>query len=125
LAKSYTHEHFTEGKYEIFINTDYTGLLCAKLQTRHISAKKYLLWVSFDDIRIKSWYCKCKVGARVVGMCAHITSVIWFLAYARHEEGDVCGVRNWCSVVQDAVALPIDESESEEENEVPPVTQEE
>jgi hypothetical protein len=58
-------------------------------------------------------------------MCAHITSVIWFLAYARHEEDDVCGVRNWCSVVQDAAALPIDESESEEENEVPPVTQEE
>lgn len=27
------------------------------------------------------------------------------------------GVRDWCSSVEDAAALPIDESESEEENE--------
>lgn len=50
-------------------------------------------------------------------MCAHITSVIWFLGLARHEERGVCGVRDWCSTVEDAAALPIDESESEEENE--------
>lgn len=50
-------------------------------------------------------------------MCAHITSVIWFLGLARHEESGVCGVRDWCSSVEDAAALPIDESESEEENE--------
>lgn len=43
LAMSYTHEHLTEGKYESFFNYDYTGILCAKIQSRHISAKKYLL----------------------------------------------------------------------------------
>ena len=25
----------------------------------------------------------CKVGARVVGCCAHISSLVWYLAYAR------------------------------------------
>lgn len=117
LAKSYAYEHFMEGRYEIFISDDFDGILCAKIQSRHISAKKYLLWIRHDDISIKSWFCKCKVGTRVVGMCAHITSVIWFLGLARHEESGVCGVRDWCSSVEDAAALPIDESESEEENE--------
>ncbi|XP_061193736.1 uncharacterized protein LOC133201962 [Saccostrea echinata] len=115
LAKSYTHEHLMEGKYEIFISNDCAGILCAKIQSRHISAKKYLLWIRYDDVSIKSWFCKCKVGARVVGMCAHVTSVIWFLALARHEGSGVCGVRDWCSLVEDAAALPIDESESEDE----------
>ncbi len=81
-----------EGRYEIFISDDFDGILCAKIQSRHISAKKYLLWIRHDDISIKSWFCKCKVGTRVVGMCAHITSVIWFLGLARHEESGVCGV---------------------------------
>lgn len=106
-----------EGRYEIFISDDFDGILCAKIQSRHISAKKYLLWIRHDDISIKSWFCKCKVGTRVVGMCAHITSVNWFLGLARHEESGVCGVRDCCNSVEDAASLPVDESESEEENE--------
>lgn len=117
LAKSYAYEHFMEGRYEIFIGDEFAGILCAKIQCRHISAKKCLLWIRHDDISIKSWFCKCKVGTRVVGMCAHIISVIWFLAFARHEEIGVCGVRDWCSSVEDAAALPIDESKSKKENE--------
>lgn len=41
LAKSYAYEHFMEGRYEIFISDDVAGILCAKIQSRHISAKKY------------------------------------------------------------------------------------
>ena len=32
-----------------------------------------------------NWYCTCKAGARILGMCAHITSVIWFLGVGRHN----------------------------------------
>ncbi len=32
---------------------------------------------------IPGWYCKCKCGARTVGCCAHICSVIWYLGYGR------------------------------------------
>ena len=32
-----------------------------------------------------NWYCTCKAGARVFGMCAHITSVLWFVGYARNN----------------------------------------
>lgn len=31
------------------------------------------------------WYCECKGGSRTVGCCAHICSVIWYLAFARHN----------------------------------------
>jgi len=33
---------------------------------------------------IGGWYCKCKVGARVVGCCAHVCSILWYLGYGRH-----------------------------------------
>ncbi|GFW96898.1 hypothetical protein TNCV_2160331 [Trichonephila clavipes] len=28
---------------------------------------------------------QCKVGARVVGSCAHVASVLWYLGYWRHN----------------------------------------
>lgn len=34
---------------------------------------------------VSGWYCQCKVGARVVGCCAHIASVMWYLAHHRHK----------------------------------------
>lgn len=117
LAKSYAQEHVDkDGNYEILVNNDHDGILCAKLQSRHISAKKYMLWIGFDEMSIKSWFCKCKVGFRVVGMCAHITSVIWFLSYAKYKDNQNLGVRNWCSYVDDAAALPVDNSDSEEDS---------
>ncbi|GFU21941.1 uncharacterized protein TNCV_3284091 [Trichonephila clavipes] len=30
-------------------------------------------------------YCQCKVGARLVGCCAHVASVFWYLRYWRHN----------------------------------------
>ena len=66
-----------------------------------------------------SWYCRCKTGARVVGVCAHIAAVLWYLGYARYRyniDEDRIGVRDWSSFVEDAAAIPeeIDHSESDE-----------
>ncbi|KAJ8676789.1 hypothetical protein QAD02_012576 [Eretmocerus hayati] len=30
------------------------------------------------------YYCQCKNGARTIGCCAHVMSVIWFLGHARY-----------------------------------------
>lgn len=35
---------------------------------------------------IKAYYCTCKNGARTVGCCVHILTVIWYLGYAKHQE---------------------------------------
>jgi len=51
------------------------------------------IWIEYDH-RLKltegqnpimNWYCTCKTGTRILGMCAHITSVIWFLGVGRHN----------------------------------------
>lgn len=58
-----------------------------------------------------------KGDSRVVGMCSHITSVISFLFYARHNMQTVAGVRNWSESIDDALDLPnvIDASDSDDD----------
>jgi len=56
------------------------------MQSRHVSSKQNTLWIHYQRFgegrrAIKGWYCKCKV----VGCCAHVTSVIWYLGFARHQ----------------------------------------
>ena len=61
------------------------------MQSRHISAKRYFIWIQYTDNEndidpVKSWYCQCKAGEGVVGCCAHVSSVVWYLGLARHLE---------------------------------------
>lgn len=68
-------------------------------------------------IQVTAWYCLCKTGARVVGVCAHVASVLWYLGYARHIRDLLnIGVRNWGTYVEDASNIPeaIDASDSED-----------
>ena len=51
-----------------------------------------------------------------MGMCGHISCVIWYLAFARYENNAGCeslGIQNWTEEVDDA-ARAIDSSEDEE-----------
>ena len=121
LAKSYTQEHLNEnGEYDIFVSDEDPSLLCAKIQSRHISAKKRMCWIGHENGHISSWYCKCKSGARVVGTCAHVTSVIWYLAFARHTGNDSKGVRDWTECLMDASNVPVvDDSDTDSDGEPP------
>lgn len=115
-AKSYAAEHLTDdGMFEILVSNDVPNIVCAKIQSRHTSAKKYSLWIKYCET-IVSWYCTCKNGARVVGMCGHISCIIWYLAFARHlsNAGDESlGIRDWTEDADDA-ARAIDSSEDED-----------
>lgn len=87
-ASSYAREHLNDDEgYILFAHREEPGVIRIKIQSRHTSAKQYQLWIryesnSFDPI--KEWYCQCKNGARVVGCCAHISSVLWYLGLYRH-----------------------------------------
>lgn len=87
-ASSYAREHLNDDEgYILFSHREEPEVLRIKIQSRHTSAKQYQLWIryesnSFDPI--KGWYCQCKNGARVVGCCAHIASVLWYLGFYRH-----------------------------------------
>lgn len=119
MSTSYIQEYM-DGDCQIQIHKEEDHLLRVRLQSRHVSSKSYLLWIKFSASNIIAWYCKCRAGARVVGVCSHIAAVLWYLGYARHRGLSSYGVTNWGLHVCDASAIPemIDESDTDEnENE--------
>lgn len=76
------------------------GLLRARIYSRFTRSVRHQLWIEYrvnfadnennnnviNNPPIISYYCTCKSGARTLGTCAHIASVIWFLGYARNRE---------------------------------------
>lgn len=108
LCPSYIQEYL-EGDVDILIHKELPGLLRVKLQSRHVSSRQYLLWIQFSESDITAWYCRCRAGARVVGVCSHIAAVIWFLAIGRHNPDGVASIQDWSQFVTDATI--IDESD--------------
>jgi hypothetical protein len=78
LSPSYIQEYL-DGESQILIHKEDPGLIRVKIHSRHISSKQYILWIQFTESTISAWYCKCHAGARVVGVCSHIASVLWYL----------------------------------------------
>lgn len=115
LARSYAEEHFGNG-CDIMVHKDQT-LIRVRIRSRHISSKSYLLWIRYDEGSVIGWYCRCRAGARVVGMCAHIAAVIWYLGFGRLMES-FGSVRDWSKFIDDAAVIQdaIDESESEDDS---------
>lgn len=81
------------GGFSLFLHRCAPDLIRLRFQSRHKGSTKYFTWVQFSPSTeacsgsITGWYCQCKAGRRVVGCCAHVATAIWFLAFARHEEG--------------------------------------
>lgn len=115
LSPSYAQEHL-EGNCQIHVHKEEPGLVRVRLQSRHVSSRSYQLWIRYDEASVTAWYCKCRAGARVVGMCSHIAAILWLLGNARHRISSGFGVRNWGDFVDDAnnIPTPVDESESSE-----------
>jgi hypothetical protein len=116
MSSSYIQEHL-EGNCDIHVHVDEPGLLSVKMQSRHISSKKYIMWIRFNDSAIDAWYCQCRAGARVVGMCSHIAAIVWFLSSARYQGKETYGVRDWSLHLSDAATFPVDDDSSSCENE--------
>ena len=115
LSPSYIQE-YVEGDSVIQVHREDSHLLCVKIQSRHISSKQYKLWIKYSSTAILSWYCKCRAGARVVGVCSHIAAVVWYLSSARHDVSrETFGVRNWSHYLSDATDLPdtVDSSDTD------------
>lgn len=68
------------------------GFLRARIWSRYRNRTKYQLWISYiphadvNNVPIRGYYCTCKTGARTLGTCVHITSVLWYLGFARLQE---------------------------------------
>ena len=87
-ANSYSKEHQTDAwKYQIFVNKEQDGVLKAQIRSGHTNSRTYHLWIEHSTSLnpITGWFCTCKLGARVVGCCAHIASAFWYLGFERHQ----------------------------------------
>lgn len=115
LCPSYIQEYL-EGDVDILVHSEFHGLIRVKLQSRHVSSRQYLLWIQFSESDITAWYCRCRAGARVVGVCSHVAAVIWFLAVGRHNREAISSIQDWSEFVTDAAV--IDESEDSDDSEV-------
>ena len=107
-AKSYTDEHLKDGQYTISVQQNCPEIVYGLIQSRHVSKKKYHVWIKYHESGIVSWYCKCKAGARVIGCCAHIASILWYLGLARHQDYKVQTAKT--SYFLDAAAPCLDTS---------------
>lgn len=112
LSSSYIQEHI-EGEADMFVHREDPGLIQVKLQSRHVSSRKHSLWIQFNETQIIATYCKCRAGARVVGVCSHVAAVLWFLGFSRHAQRECpYGVQNWGDSLEDAAV--IDDSDSDD-----------
>ena len=79
------------GDLHLWYFRDDPTLLRFKMPSRFSSGNEHYVWVQYEPhstsgvASIRSWYCTCRGGARVVGCCAHIACVLWFLGFARHQ----------------------------------------
>ena len=76
LSSSYMQEYL-EVNSEIFVHQED--------DTRSVTESPHIIQDIFVMDRVTAWYCKCRAGTRVVGVCSHIASILWYLGYARHK----------------------------------------
>ncbi|CAF4452172.1 unnamed protein product, partial [Rotaria magnacalcarata] len=89
MAKSYIIEHIRQSQtneeemeFLVELCNEHDDLVRARFQSRHSNNKNHIATVQFDNHKqqpIDAWYCTCSAGAREVGMCSHITALLWHL----------------------------------------------
>ncbi|CAF5085912.1 unnamed protein product, partial [Rotaria magnacalcarata] len=86
-ARSYTTEHLNlNGSCTFEVAKESPDLIRSRIQSRLKASTKYDVYVPYNKKSISGWYCTCPNGARVVGCCAHVASIIYYLSYARYNQ---------------------------------------
>ena len=119
-APSYSREHLSEeGQYDLLVHKENPSVLKIKIQSRHTNSCQHSVWIEYNtsdgENPITGWYCTCKMGARVVGCCAHIASILWYLGFDRHAGKKVPTIRKAADALLNASALPDKDSICTEE----------
>ena len=87
-AQHYTAEHLNaNGDFLFQACRSEPGLLRCHIQSRHSNASKYNLCVQYNRVCVIGYCCSCTPGKRTLGCCSHITTIIWYIGYARHNPG--------------------------------------
>lgn len=100
IAERYIACHMKgDNQFGIFLHRENDGIIRAKIQSRFSRSKVHNAWVKYDGDEvgydaIKGLYCTCKVGERTLGCCSHLTSVLSYLGYDRHQPTKPISRRN-------------------------------
>ena len=90
-ARSYAEEKW--GTTDLVSVVDYILQKCRSIpnlirvptQSAHSRRIIYHPTIQFTNNAIIGWWCDCYTGARFIGCCSHISSVIWFLSFQRWQ----------------------------------------
>ena len=75
----------SDGAYEVKVAVAEQAIVQARIQSPHANSIQYHVWLKYSSKEIQGWYCTCTVGSRIIGCCAHVSSLIWYLALARYN----------------------------------------
>lgn len=87
LAPSYiqdTTQRERNDDLQIDVANQLANTIRLRIWSRFQNRVKHQIWIEYGH-EIIGYYCTCKSGARTVGTCSHVASVLWFLGYSRFE----------------------------------------
>ncbi|CAF2797387.1 unnamed protein product [Rotaria sp. Silwood2] len=129
MAKSYIREHLrhsdiNEEQMEFLVELckEQDDLIRARFQSRHSNQKRHVATIQFDEEKeqpIQGWYCTCTSGAREVGMCSHVTALLWHLGVQRalvQTAVHPLAADKLLKAVDDSMKFSDDETDSDDEN---------
>lgn len=87
-ARSYVEDFVDEnGNYQFEVIQEENNLIRVKIKSRFVNNCLHNVFIQYNAKKsrkpIEGYYCDCKVGARMLGTCAHVTSVLHFFGVAR------------------------------------------
>lgn len=90
LASSYIQDTLLrkENVFQVDMHTVEPGFVRFRLYSRFRNNTIHQQWIAHvtgddnddeEENPIMGYYCTCRTGARTLGMCAHIASILWYL----------------------------------------------
>ena len=115
---SYVAEHNETGGFPLSVCKIERGLIKLQIQSRHISAKTYKVFIRYrpfgaESDSILGYYCECKCGSRTVGCCIHITSIILYLSNLRYDSKEYAPAKKLSNLFDSAEVIIDDNSDED------------
>ena len=115
-APNYADQHLSDEGLYIKVKKTSHDYIREKIQSRHPSARKYLLWIKINQDNLQdpvvTWYCEWKTGARTVGCCAYVATIMWYLGKRKHSQYKPKSV-TFSTTIKDADVVPQTDTELE------------
>ena len=105
---------------------EYDDLVRARFPSRHSKNKNHTTTMQLDCQKqppIEAWYCTCSAGAREVGMCLHVTALLWHLGVNRAvipTDTHPLSASRLINAIDDSIQFNEAESQSNDDSTTPP-----